>query len=295
MPKRPLDGNYRLIIVDEISMLPKEMWDLLLSHNIHVIALGDPGQLPPIGEDNGILQHPHVFLEEIMRQAAESEIIRLTMDIRAGKPLQLFKGNEVMVLDKNAYRDDMCEWADEVIVGKNITRHHINYEMRKRKFGVEDNIPVEGDKVVCLKNDWDEMTAAGDVLVNGLIGTIHNPHVERNVPFIGARIIGDFLTEEKAGTDNMTMDAFHSLPMDLKMFENHEPTVNASNFRKIPATFQPKQFDFGYCITCHKSQGSEYNKVLVFEEFLKGDEHARWLYTAATRAKEKLVIIRNYR
>ena len=80
--KRPLDHYYKLIIVDEISMLPKEMWDLLLSHKIHVICLGDPFQLPPIGEDNGVLAKPHIFLDEIMRQEEESEIIRLTMDIR---------------------------------------------------------------------------------------------------------------------------------------------------------------------------------------------------------------------
>jgi exodeoxyribonuclease-5 len=82
-----LDYPYKLIVVDEISMLPKEIWDLLISHRIHVIALGDPGQLPPIGESNGVLDKPHIFLDEIMRQAQESEIIRLTMDIRAGKPL----------------------------------------------------------------------------------------------------------------------------------------------------------------------------------------------------------------
>ena len=73
--KRPLDHYYKLIIVDEISMLPKEMWDLLLSHKIHVICLGDPFQLPPIGEDNGVLAKPHIFLDEIMRQEEESEII----------------------------------------------------------------------------------------------------------------------------------------------------------------------------------------------------------------------------
>lgn len=91
-PRRPLDYPYKLIVVDEISMLPKEIWDLLISHRVHVIALGDPGQLPPIGESNGVLDHPHIFLDEIMRQAQESEIIRLTMDIREGKPLQLFRG-----------------------------------------------------------------------------------------------------------------------------------------------------------------------------------------------------------
>jgi exodeoxyribonuclease-5 len=60
----------------------------------------------------------------------------------------------------------------------------------------------------------------------------------------------------------------------------------------MPGLWLPKEFDYGYCITCHKAQGSEYDKVLVFEEYLKGSDHARWLYTAATRAKEKLVIVR---
>lgn len=41
--KRPLEAPYKLIVVDEVSMLPLEMWELLLSHHIHVVALGDPG------------------------------------------------------------------------------------------------------------------------------------------------------------------------------------------------------------------------------------------------------------
>ena len=69
----------------------------------------------------------------------------------------------------------------------------------------------------------------------------------------------------------------------------------SDNFKKFPKDFRPLTFDYGYCITCHKAQGSEYDKVLVFEEFLKGGDHDRWLYTAATRAKEKLVIVRNFR
>ena len=56
----------------------------------------------------------------------------------------------------------------------------------------------------------------------------------------------------------------------------------------------PREFTFGYAITCHKAQGSEWNKVLVIEEsfpFPK-DEHARWLYTACTRAASRLVLVR---
>lgn len=295
MPKRPLDKNYKLIILDEVSMFPKEMWELLLTHNVHVIALGDPFQLPPIGEDNGVLKNPHVFLDEIMRQAQESEIIRLTMDIRAGKPLALFKGKEVQVIDKSELVDGMYTWADQIIVGKNATRHQVNFQMRRMLHGVEDNTPVDGDKIVCLRNDWNTITPNGDVLVNGVIGYLKNPHVEQNIPYIGKRLMGDFLLEEYVDTIEYSHYAFQGLPMDYKLFENHEFSINQDNFRKVPKIWHPKQFDYGYCITCHKSQGSEYNKVLVLEEYLGGGEHERWLYTAATRAKEKLVIVRDYR
>ena len=56
----------------------------------------------------------------------------------------------------------------------------------------------------------------------------------------------------------------------------------------------PNQFTYGYAITCHKSQGSEWDNVLVIEEEFPFDkeEHRRWLYTACTRAAKKLVIIR---
>lgn len=110
--KNRLDEPYKIIVVDEVSMLSLSMWNLLLSHKVHVIACGDPGQLPPIGEDNGVLEHPHIFLDEIMRQAAESEIIRLSADIRAGKRIKPFKGEEVNVVKKSELCDGMLLWAD---------------------------------------------------------------------------------------------------------------------------------------------------------------------------------------
>ena len=53
----------------------------------------------------------------------------------------------------------------------------------------------------------------------------------------------------------------------------------------------PFEFAYAYGITCHKAQGSEWGKVLVIEERFPFDkeEHARWAYTAATRASDKLV------
>ena len=84
--------DYRIVVVDEVSMLPKPMWDLLMRHNVYVLATGDPGQLPPVDKDsdNHVLDNPHVFLDEIMRQAQDSEIIRLSMWVREGNPLSQF-------------------------------------------------------------------------------------------------------------------------------------------------------------------------------------------------------------
>lgn len=291
MPKRPLDYPYKLIILDEVSMFPKEMWELLLSHGIHIIALGDPGQLPPIGDDNGILAQPHVFLDEIMRQAQESEIIRLTMDIRAGKPLQLFKGNEVQIIDKSELVDGMLLWADQIICAKNETRRNINQLIRQYKYGVDVGLaPVNGDKVICLRNDWDRPNLNGDVMVNGMIGTITNIQYGKPNQWLETDLIADVIPDGYEEDDMFA--SFDELHIDYKLLTSGEPTVNKKNFKRFPPVIKPKEFDYGYCITCHKSQGSEYDKVLVFEEFLRGGDHARWLYTACTRAKKKLVIVR---
>lgn len=67
IPRDELNSDCDIVVVDEVSMLPKPMWNLLLSHGVYVIACGDPGQLPPIGEENGVLENPHIFLDEIMR------------------------------------------------------------------------------------------------------------------------------------------------------------------------------------------------------------------------------------
>lgn len=285
--RRPIPA-YKLIIVDEVSMLPKEMWDLLLSHNIHVIALGDPAQLPPVASDNNILQTPHIFLDEIMRQEAESEIIRLTMDIRAGKRLLPYKGSQVQVIDKHQVIDGMFTWADQVIVGKNTTRRNYNQRMRKLIHDVDDPAPIEGDRVICLRNYWENANGYGDVMVNGSIGTIHNIQYSHHCPFYDPAMKVDFMPdgydEDKA--------MFPNLLADYKLLNEGSPTITAENWRKIPKLLHPVELDYGYVITCHKSQGSEYPKVLVFEEYLNFAEHQRWLYTAATRASEKLVIVR---
>ena len=144
-PERPL----KLIVVDEVSMLEKEQWEILMRWRIPVIALGDPFQLPPIHEDNGVLVHPHIFLDEVMRQAQDSEIIRLSMDIREGKSLSRYKGKDVAIVSKQQITDQLLLKADQILCGKNATRFELNQRIRQAIWDDKYQIsPIKGDKII---------------------------------------------------------------------------------------------------------------------------------------------------
>ena len=297
IPKKTLE--YTVVVVDEISMAPKSIIDKLFQHNVYVICLGDPFQLPPIDkeEDNHLLDHPHIFLDEIMRQAEESEIIRLTMGIRDQKPLNFAKGNEVQILPYSELCDGMLNWADQVLVATNLQRHNMNDFMRQmRGFGPD---PCDGDKVICLRNYWDSWNYDnGDPLVNGTIGTIHNPRKDIiRVPYYAYdkgvihTLQADFTTDVDEHFGEVSMDPKIMLGGESEL--EWRDKYRLGQLKNRIGDVIPKEFTYGYAITCHKAQGSEWDKVLVIEEkfpFQKID-HARWLYTAATRAAEKLVII----
>lgn len=277
-PREKPDRKLKLIVVDEISMLEKEQWSILMRWGIHVICLGDPFQLPPISEDNGVLQHPHIFLDEIMRQAQDSEIIRLSMDIRAGKPLTLYKGKDVHIVPKETISDRLISTADIVLCGKNSTRYYLNRRIRRVIWGEKyRDDPLENDKIICLKNYWNQ----GD-LANGLIGKIQR--IEKSDDFmLKTKLLADFRTDD---------EAFYDLSMDYQLFMDGKPLVNQDNWKDYPKEIRPLEFDYAYAITVHKSQGSEYGKVVLFNEYLGKDRetYLRWLYTGVTRASEKLVI-----
>jgi len=292
---------YKIVIVDECSMVPKDLLKRLASYDVHIICLGDPGQLPPVdkNENNHLLDIPHVFLDEIMRQEEESEIIKLTMDIREGKPLNHFVGKEVQILDKEELTTGMLLWANQIICSTNSTRVALNNQMRQL-LGRGDK-PEDGDKVICLRNYWDIWSEDGQPLVNGTIGTLSetfNNFLKTPSYITNGRlnqidtVIGNFHSDD--GVTN-----FSNLTMDKKMILEGEPTLDwresykLSNNKKYVNSI-PLSFTYGYAITCHKSQGSEWDNVLVIEEGFPFDkeEHKKWLYTAATRAAKKLVIIR---
>ncbi len=290
--------DFPVVVVDEVSMAPIEMMRLLFMHpDIYVICLGDPFQLPPINKDsdNHLLDNPHVFLDEVMRQAKESEIICMTMDIRDGVKLDDFDGKDVKIYDQSALNTGMLLWADQIICATNKTRTQINNNIRDL-LGRGD-VPEDGDKVICLRNYWDYWANNGDYLVNGTIGYIDNVYASFNVIpyYYGGGMVNitraDFISDTNANYGNLQMDTKEILTGERCL--DNKTIYRLTKSRKY-THLVPMEFTYGYCITCHKAQGSQWGKVLVIEENFPFDnlEHAKWLYTACTRSVEKLVLIR---
>ena len=299
-PKTSL--NYDVVVVDEVSMAPKSMIDMLLSHRVYVIFLGDPFQLPQINKDEShdILENAHIFLDEVMRQAAESEIIQISMKIRNGESIDFMKGKEVIIIPKSELVEGHLTWADQILCGTNATRENINRQMREI-YGFS-GLPQDGEKMICLRNYWDDCADNGDALVNGTTGILRNPFetfrmIPNYIPINNHRmdvVQGDFVTSDGSTFNSVEMDKKFLID-GVKCITDGKILFRLGKLKNKIGDIVPREFAFGYAITTHKAQGSEWDKVLVIEEkfpFPK-EEHARWLYTAVTRASEKLVLVRS--
>ena len=298
IPKKQLD--YSIVVVDEVSMVPKTMVDMLLAHRIYILFLGDPFQLPQIDkkETHTLLDKPHIFLDQVMRQAAESEIIQLTMKIRNGEDIPFMRGKEVIVAPKAELVTGHLTWADIIICATNKTRHNMNRQ--KRELLGYSGVLQTGERIIVKRNYWEDCDEDGNALVNGTVGTVANPYESfvripsyikndrRDLPLIGCIFTPD---------GGKSFDTFE---IDKDYLLKEEPCVGwrvsyqLGKLKPKIGDILPKQATYGYALTCHAAQGSEFDKVLVIEESFPFDktEHQRWLYTATTRAAEKLVLVR---
>ena len=298
IPKKQL--GYDIVVVDEVSMVPKTMVDMLLAHRVYILFLGDPGQLPQIDkkEAHNLLDNPHVFLDEVMRQAAESEIIQLTMKIRNGEDIPFMHGKEVIVVPKAELVTGHLTWADIIICATNKTRHNMNRQ--KRELLGYSGVLQTGERIIVKRNYWEDCDEDGNALVNGTVGTVANPYESfvripsyvkndrRDLPLVGCIFTPD---------GGKSFDTFE---IDKDYLLKEEPCVDwrvsyqLGKLKPKIGDILPKQATYGYALTCHAAQGSEFDKVLVIEESFPFDkiEHQRWLYTAATRASDKLVLVR---
>lgn len=297
-PKISLD--YDIVVVDEISLAPKSMLEMLLKHKVFCIFIGDNFQLPQIdkNESHTYLDHPDIFLSTIMRQAAESEIIQLTMKIREGENIPFTKGKEVMVLPRKELSTGHLTWADTILCATNATRHGVNNQMRGL-LGY-DGVLQSGERIICKRNYWDDLNEDGDALVNGTIGIVKNP-------FESFVRIPLFIKNNRHDLPIMTCDItpdggkdFISVDIDKDFLLTEAPCVDwrvayqIGRMKNKIGDILPRQITYGYCLTGHSSQGSQWPKVLVIEENFPFDreEHKRWLYTCCTRPEERLVLVR---
>ena len=303
-----IDERIRLIIVDEASMVGEEMLRDLLSFGVKCLFCGDHAQLPPVNGDCLLMQNPNFVLTEIVRQAAGDPIIQVATMARQGKNIPYgHYGENVSVIPRGRFqgleRKRAMLRADQIICGRNKTRNSLNAEYRGYLGIAEDELyPQVDEKLICTLNNWEQPLDGEERfhLVNGIIGRVHA--VQEGCDYllslsfqadnIGEEISvvadgGVFLTGEYA---HMYGDRAATLADGTIVHE-----YNRTLLRKLKVIQEEtiNRFEFAYAITCHKAQGSEFDFVLVFDEsWLFGEDRFRWLYTAITRAKKRLLIVR---
>ena len=256
-----------LAVVDEGSMVGQSVGKDICSFGRRVLALGDAFQLPPVRDTpffTGVA--PDVLLTDVERQARDNPVLHLATKIRNGETLRVGKYGDSEVITKKQLRDrvELVMGSDQILVGRNATRRAVNKRVRALK-GFYGDMPVKGDKVVCLRNNhninilngslWDvcsETVAVADVVGMTVEGRDDGNRIELAAwadPFRGKDITGAWHERQSA-----------------------------------------EEFDFGWGLTVHKAQGSQWNDVLLIDESAEfppgiGPRHQ---YTGFTRASERI-------
>lgn len=258
-----------LIIIDECSMVDEELGRDLLSFGKKVLVLGDPAQLPPVKGGGYFTEcEPDVMLTEVHRQAADNPIIRLSMQVREGGRLEIGRYGDSDVIFRDAIDAERVREADQILVGLNRTRRAYNQRLRQlaERAGL---LPEPGDKLVCLRND------AKKGLLNGSLWT-----VATTAPIRRKKLRLTVVPEE---------DPAHK-PLRIGVL----PEFFTGGEEALPYALRrdSDEFDYGYTLTVHKAQGSQWDDVVLFDESRAFREHrSRWLYTGITRAARRLTVV----
>lgn len=261
-----------LIVIDECSMVDEDLGRDLMSFGTPILVLGDPGQLPPVSGGGFFTEHePDILLEEVHRQARDNPIIELAQMVREGRDISYGEyGSTANVISKSEVSSELVLEADQVLVGTNRTRRRYNLRLRELK-GFEGPLPAAGDKLVCLRND----NTKG--LLNGSLWQV------TSAPRTVKQSMNLLVRAEDEGIERNSS----KIKVLKAVFE--EPGV------EIPWQIRRRHddFDYGYALTVHKAQGSQWDDIVLFDESYAFREHRqRWLYTAITRAAERLTIVK---
>jgi exodeoxyribonuclease-5 len=258
-----------LIVIDECSMVDEELGRDLLSFGTPVLVLGDPAQLPPVkGAGFFTDAPPDAMLSEVHRQAADNPIVRLSMEVREGRRLELGRWGDTEVVRRADFDAERVDQAGQILVGRNATRQRFNARMRARR-GFEEPLPLAGDRLVCLRNNRKKG------LFNGGLWSV-----------------------ARRATSKSSLVTMHLKPEDevgakpTKVTARPECFLGGLEAVEWDKRKRYDEFDFGYVLTVHKAQGSQWDDVVLFDEsFAFPDGRERWLYTGITRAAERLTVV----
>lgn len=268
-----------LIVLDEVSMVDMRMADDVRSFGKKILVMGDPAQLPPVGGAGAFLaRDPDFFLTEIHRQAADSPIIRLATMLRqgempdmgdygAGISFQWLTGSSAEL----AYREET-----QTIAALNKVRVTLNKQIRARR-GYEGPLALAGERVICCRNNRD----LG--IFNGALGVM-TENAKRLLDGLNIRVSVDM---EDGGP------RLKSTPCCPALFDHHfDPSIT----KPEDLAKGIELFDFGYALTAHKAQGSEFDDVTIIDDAgaFRADQW-KWRYTALTRASERVAFLRRRR
>ena len=344
--KDPMKMYY---IVDEASMVGenKEGRRSLLDDLIYyiyteeprhrLIVVGDHAQLPPVGSktspalDAGYLRSEHGLnvvesdLNQVMRQAFDSEILEVADAIRkgmeAGKApeLEISYSPEVELLENTwsaieyytgFYNPDDLDYS-VMICYSNRVATELNQAIRHQLLEAEEPL-MAGDRIMVVKNNYAWGDRQFPFIANGEMGIVREVYheskenkyglswidveiefqgIKEEPAFVTCKVMLDLLNDKKPQMDYGTMQRIF-LERQVE-FEEMTKVERKKKMRKDPY-LQALQIKYGYCITGHKSQGGQWKYVIVsFEPMYKGmnlKEYMRWAYTAVTRAEEKLFL-----
>lgn len=309
----------KLIVVDEASMLSEPLWiDLKRTAwqlRCNIVLVGDPFQLPPVDPEarvpfscleDSFPAHHRVKLTEIVRQALDNPIIKASMHVRQGNI------EAAMNLLPNLERGeawkltlDICKKTDGVVIcHRNITRHKINAGVRA-ELGMPKDL-TKDEPLLVLKNCYEANVYNGEVVPfagwtweSGPVEVYDKYRDVTKETRFGTSTLNNtkiVLAHERI-RGNMEELGFGAVAYEglrtyhaSKPSEPRQPSYKRDGKKGKRGPQQPfLDANFGYCLTAHRSQGSEWNRVLVIAEptiRIKTEEGLRWLYTSITRAKD---------
>ncbi|UZO80053.1 AAA family ATPase [Aquimarina sp. ERC-38] len=272
-------------------------------------------------------QVTHIELDEVVRQASDSGILMNATQIREclnegfydtfqftlksfPDVVRLVDGHEIMDALNESYHQSGYE--ESVIILRSNKRANIyNQQIRSRILFREEEL-TPGDHLMVVKNNyfWLDVKSEAGFIANGDI--IKILEIQKIVDLYGFRfaevtiMMVDYPNQKPFDTvlilDTLTLET-PSLPYEAsnrlyqKVSKDYETeTTKYKRFLKIKNNkhFNALQVKFSYAITCHKSQGGQWDQVFIEQPYLPegvGKEYLRWLYTAVTRTKQKLYLI----